>query len=360
MTAMTPTTDRDLLDLIAAWDGQGVVVRHDPPTGSWIFIALHDATLGRPTGGTRMKVYPTLADGLRDAQRLAEGMTYKWAGVGLPFGGGKAVLAIPRPLDRDEREGLWRRYADFLESLRGAFATGADLGTGPEAMALIARRTRWVMGAEQNAAEVDPGPFTARGVFYGLRAAVAQVFGSSDLTGRSVLVEGLGGVGLPLARQLADAGARLLLADLDAAKAETLAAELGAEAVPLEKVVGTAVDVYAPCAIGATLNAEAIPRLACRLVAGSANNQLAEEADAERLEQRGILYVPDYVINAGGAVAIAMLQDGESDHQVIFRRVEGLGDTVAAILAEAAEEGITPLAAARRRVDRLLAEKRAS
>ena len=355
-----PHDASDLFGKIAAWDGQAVVVRYDDPTGTWIFIALHDATLGRPTGGTRMKVYPRLADALEDAQRLAEGMTYKWAGVDLPYGGGKAVLAIPRPLADDERDGLFHRYGDLLESLDGAFATGADLGTGPEAMATIAQRTGWVVGTGSDGSSEDPGPYTARGVFEGLKAALGQVFGSSDLEGRSVVVEGLGGVGEPLARQLASEGAELFLADLDEDKAKALAAELSggggsARAIPLAGVIEQACDVYAPCAIGATLNGETIPRLGARIVAGSANNQLAEPGDAERLHQRGILYVPDYVINAGGAVALTRMQDGEIDRQVLFQRVAGLGATVAGLLAEAEKEDVSPLVAARRKVERLLA-----
>lgn len=351
--------DDELLSTIAAWNGGGVVVRHDAETGTWIFIALHDSTFGRPAGGTRMKVYPKPVDGLIDAQRLAEGMTYKWAGVGIEYGGGKAVLAIPHPLDQAEKEALWRRYGDFVESLEGAFATGADLGTGPAAMEIVAERTRWVVGTAQGGKSEDPGPFTARGVFCGLRAAVAHVFGSDALAGRSILVEGLGGVGAPLAKALAAEGAELLLTDLDAAKAEAMAGELGGRAVPLDGAIKRVCDVYAPCAVGATLNAESIPRLGARIVAGSANNQLAVEADAERLHERGIVYAPDYVINAGGALAISLMETGIEDREELFARVETLGQTVAEILAEAAEQGVDPLTAARVRVDRLLAARRA-
>ena len=154
--------------LLQAWDGNGVVVRHDRPTGTWIFIALHDDTLGPAAGGTRMKVYPELADGLLDAMRLAEGMTYKFAGVGLARGGGKAVLAIPRPLEGEEREGLLERYGVLVESLRDAFSTGPDLGAGPDAMTVVARKTRYVFGVDPaTGRSVDPGPFTAHGVLVG-------------------------------------------------------------------------------------------------------------------------------------------------------------------------------------------------
>ncbi len=348
----------DILDLMADWNGDGVVVRRDHPTATWIFIAMHKNVLGCPAGGTRMKVYPTPADGLRDAMRLAEGMTYKWASLDMPYGGGKAVLAIPRPLADGEREGLLERYGELVESLRGTFVTGADLGTGPEAMAVVARRTCHVLGFDpEDGSSADPGPYTARGVLVSMKAALRRAFGSGELAGRSVLVEGLGDVGAPLARALAQGGARVLASDIETTRAEALARALGAVAVPSSHVVATACDVYAPCAVGATLNHESIPRLGCRIVAGSANNQLLEAEDAERLHQRGILYVPDYVGNAGGAMAFALMREGIRDPETLFERVEAIGGAVDRILEEATASDISPLVAAHRRVDRLLAEK---
>jgi leucine dehydrogenase len=349
---------QDFLSMTAAWSGQAVVVHHDEPTGTWVFIALHDSTLGPPTGGTRMKVYPSPLDGLEDVQRLAEGMTHKWAGLGMNQGGGKAVLALPRSLDEDELEALWERYGAFVESLEGAFLTAADLGMSKHAMKVVARRTRRVLGHDyESDTPNDPGPYTAHGVHRGIQATLGQAFGSRDVAGRSILVEGLGGVGGPLCHSLAKEGAELLLADLDAAKAQALAQELGGRAVPLDQVPDTETDVYAPCAIGATVNPDTIPRLKCRIVAGSANNQLLTPEDANRLHQRGILYAPDYIINAGGAMAIVLLYEG-MESEAIFRRVETIGSTVAEILAEAAEHDTSPLEAARRRVERRLAAAR--
>ncbi len=353
-------TDQDILSLIEAWDGNGVVVRFDRPSGAWIFIALHDSTLGAPAGGTRTKVYPALADGLRDAMRLAEGMTYKWAGLGIAQGGGKAVLALARPLADDDRDALLRRYGALVESLGGAFVTGADLGTGPEQMATVASATRFVLGIDYDAmTSRDPGPYTAHGVFRGLEAALAQAFGSDDLEGRTILVQGVGGVGAPLARSLAAGGASVLLSDIDPRRVELLAREIGGRPVAAENVYETPCDVYAPCAIGATLNPQTIPRLACRIVAGSANNQLLEAEDAERLHQRGILYVPDYVINSGGAMAFSLMRDGDWDRESLMARVDGVGRAVAEILCEAAGGDVSPLAAAQTRVERILAEHRA-
>jgi len=351
---------RDILSLMENWDGQGVVVRHDRPTGTWIFIALHDSTLGRPSGGTRMKVYPALADALEDAMRLAEGMTYKWAGLKTAFGGGKAVLAVPRPLEGAEREGLLLRYGDLIETLNGAFGTGADLGAGPDAMAIVARRTGYVLGIAADGSARDPGPFTAHGVLCGLRAALGEVFGSDDPAGRKVLIQGVGDVGEPLARALAKGGAELLLSDIDEAKAAKLAAGLGAAVVPAGEVYGTVCDVYAPCAVGATVNERTIPQLKCRVVAGSANNQLRVDEDAERLHRRGIVYAPDYIINAGGALAFSLMLEGGWDDKALFRRTAGIGDAVRDILREASASKSSPLAAARARVDRMLAERRAT
>lgn len=352
---------------IAAWDGLAVITRFDRPTGSWMLIALHDDTLGRPTGGTRMRVYADPADALEDAQRLAEGMTHKWAAVGLPYGGGKAVIAPPRPLESEERHGLLERYGRLLASLGGVFATGEDLGTTPDDMALVARHTRYVMGKPGGEPE-DPGPYTSRGVFHGILAALAHLDGSTGqppgdgpprLSGESVLIQGLGDVGTPLARQLSDAGARLLLCDLDSARAEALAAELDAEVVAPDRVFATPCDVFAPCAVGAVINRETIPLLRCRAVAGSANNQLAEPEDADRLHRRGILYAPDYLINGGGALAFGLMElHPGADDDEIFSRVEALGDSLIEVFDEAAERAESPLATTHRRVEEVLAGRR--
>ena len=352
--------DKDVKALIESWDGEAVVTRFDRATGTWIFIALHDSTLGRPTGGSRMKVYPALADGLRDAMRLAEGMTDKWAGLGIGFGGGKGVMALAEPLTGERRVGLLQRYGALIESLCGTFTTGADLGTTADDMAVIASACRHVMGVDYDTmTSTDPGPYTAFGVFCGLKATVAQVFGSDDFEGRSILIQGLGGVGAPLARSLASDGANLLLSDLDTSRAETVARELDGRVIASNEVYSTPCDVYAPCAVGATVNAQTIPQLACRIVAGSANNQLLEAEDAERLHRKGILYAPDYIINAGGALAFSLMKDGERDEATLLRRVEGIGSAVTDILQEAAASDVSPLTAARHRVARILEERRA-
>jgi len=349
---MEPTLQR----LIESWDGLAVVSRHHRETRAWIFIVLHDETLGVPTGGTRIRVYPSPAEGLRDGMRLAEGMTHKWAAIDLDFGGGKAVLALSRPIEAAERESLLAEYGRLLASLHGGFQTGQDLGTTPEDMAQVRRHAPWVHGIDERTGRaLDPGPYTARGVLAGIRAATAHVWGDPALADRRIVLQGAGGVGLPLARMCAEAGADLLVSDLDAELAERVAEECGGKTLPFEAVDSTACDVYAPCAIGATLNRESIARLQCRVVAGSANNQLAEPGDADRLQDRGILYAPDYVINGGGALAFGLKARGEKDEDLISARLDGLQATLREIFEESAERGESPLAAARRRVERVLA-----
>ncbi len=345
-------------DLIKSWSGQSVVVSYDQPTGTWIFVAIHNTALGRATGGCRMRVYETPEEGLMDAMRLAEGMTYKWAAIGFELGGGKSVMAIPGEMDPPVRTGLLHRFGKLVNSLNGAYACGEDLGTTPEDMAIIGEETRWVHGARADGARaIDPGPYTALGVFAGIRAALKHVYGSPEMVGKTVLIQGVGDVGEPLARKLKDAGAEILVCDLDEALARRVATELDGEAVEPHLAFARTCDIFAPCATGASMNSETIPQLHCRIVAGSANNQLAGPDDAMLLHERGILYAPDYVINAGGAIALPSLDSGKTDEQV-RRRIEKIEDTLDEIFAEANARSESPVLAAKRLVERVLATKR--
>jgi leucine dehydrogenase len=301
-----------------------------------------------------MRTYSTLGDGLLDAMRLAEGMTYKWAGVGIPFGGGKAVLATRETLTGDRRGRVLERYGRLLGSLRGAFRTGVDLGTTPEDMKVVSDAAPYVMGI-LHGHSTDPGPFTALGVFAGMRAALQSRFGTDSFEGRSVLIQGVGDVGQPLAGLLAEAGARLVMCDIDEDTAGTWAERLGGTVVAPADMADAEVDIYSPCAVGATINPEAVSRLRCQIVAGSANNQLATTEDADRLHERGILYAPDYIINAGGAIAFGRIQLGVTEGEQIRSEVEAIGDTLAEIFEEAAVAGESPVHAAQRRAERFLA-----
>jgi leucine dehydrogenase len=336
--------------LLAGWDGEHVVIRHDEESGAWMFVGLHSTALGPAVGGTRMRVYPTPADGLRDVLRLSAAMTQKLAGTGYPRGGGKAVLAVPGELPTGEaRRRLLLRYGQLVASLGGSYRTAGDMNIKPDDLDIVSETCPWVYGG--SASGGDSGPGTARGVFHGIRATVEHVFGSDDLSGRSVLVQGVGAVGANLARELAAAGARVLVSDVD----EERAAATGFETVPANDVFGFEVDVFAPCAVGAILNSETIPLLNCRAVAGAANNQLLEPADADRLQERGILFAPDYVVNSGGVIYLIALVDEGRDADGIEAGLAGIADTLRGLFAEAEAGDITPSEAANRMVARRLA-----
>lgn len=340
-------------ELLRQWDGEEVVVRHDRETGTWIFVCVHSTTLGPAMGGTRMQQYASPSDALEDGLRLAGGMTRKLAVAGLPCGGGKAVLAVPEIFDGEARRALFERYGDLIGALGGTYVTGPDVNTGEADMDAIGTRTPHVFcRSAANGGSGDPSIHTALGTFHGIRAALRHAHGSPDLAGRTVLVQGTGHVGGKLTRLLLDANAVVLVSDVD----EERARATGAETVPADRVLELECDVYAPCALGATLNAESIPKLRCRVVAGAANNQLGTPEDGERLRARGILYAPDFVINAGGAMHGIGLEQLGWDEAELDRRVEGIGETLARIFATADAEGITTDEAA----ERLAAERLAA
>jgi leucine dehydrogenase len=334
----------DFEGLLSAWDGEHALIRHDAESGAWIFVCLDSTVLGPAGGGTRMRVYPSPVDGLADAMRLSRAMTWKMAAAGLPRGGGKGVLAVPELPTGEPRKRLLRRYGALIASLGGSYGTAGDMNISPEDLDVVAETCPWVYGTTNRGGNSGRG--TARGGLHAIRATVEHAFGSPDLAGRSVLVQGAGSVGAVLSRELADAGARVLVSDVD----EERAAATGLETVPPVDALETEVDVYSPCAVGGTLNAEAIPRLACRAIAGCANNQLAEPEDAERLRERGILYAPDYVVNSGGIVQLIGLEDEGWDDAQLEERLAGIGETLRTLFAEADAEGITPADAADRLV----------
>jgi leucine dehydrogenase len=339
----------DFESLLAGWEGEHAVVRHDAESGAWMFVCVHSTVLGPAGGGTRLRVYPAPADGLADAMRLSGAMTWKMAGAGMPRGGGKAVLAVPELPTGEPRKRLLRRYGELVASLGGSYRTAGDMNISPEDLDVVAETCPWVYGTTGRGGNSGRG--TARGGLHAIRATVEHAFGSPQLAGRSVLVQGAGAVGAVLARELADAGARVLGSDVD----ESRAAATGCETVPPERALETEVDVYSPCAVGGTLNAESIPRLAFRAIAGCANNQLAEPEDAERLQEQGVLYAPDYVVNAGGIIQLIGLEDEGWDETQLEERLAGIGDTLRTLFAEAETEGITPAEAADKLVRRRLA-----
>lgn len=344
----------ELQSIIDSWDGEDVVAQYDEPTGTWIFIALHSSVRGMPSGGTRMRHYAEPSLGLRDAMYLAEGMTAKWAVLGANKGGGKAVLAIPGDLQGQDREGLLRRYGALVDSLDGRFGTGEDLGTTPEDMAIVREETRWVHGLDPDGRMTDPGPLTAAGVAHGIDAAIEHVYGEDRPDPLTVLVQGVGDVGGPLCDELHRRGFRLLISDPDVDRCQAVARRVGADIVNPDDALVTECDVLAPCAIGGILNDESVPRLRCRIIAGSANNQLSSPEIADVLAKRNILYVPDYVINSGGALAFELHAGGLTDKAALLERMGTVGELVAGILHDARSENRSPVEAARRRVDNAL------
>ena len=336
-------------DLIRNWDGEAVVIRYHAPADTWMFIAMHRSRNGASGGGTRMKVYATPADGLADAMRLSEAMTYKMSIAGAPNGGGKAVLAVPAIPDGPERRELLLAYGDIVESLGGRFKTAPDVNTNDQDMDVISERTSHAYGrTDGNGGAGSTAPDTGVGVYHGIRAALGHVFGTDDPRGRSVVIQGAGGVGGVLAGMLADAGAEVSVADVDPGRAEAVARATGARVIPADRALGEPCDVLAPCALGGILNEQSIPGLRCRIVAGAANNQLATSDDAARLRDAGILYAPDFVINAGGVLHVVALEMEGWSRERLDDELAGIGRTLTEIFGAAEGEGITTEEAALR------------
>lgn len=343
--------------LLESWDGETALIHSDRETGAWIFICLHSTRLGPAGGGTRMKVYESPAEGLRDAMRLSGAMTAKLAVAGLPFGGGKAVLAVREIPTGDERRELLLRYGDLVESLGGIYRTSSDVNTGEADMDVIAERTKYVFGcSEAKGGSGSPAPATALGVYHGIRACLSHTFGADGLKNRTVIVQGAGNVGSQLAELLARDGASVLVADIDLPRAQSVAERVGGNVLAAKDVFETESDVYAPCALGGTMTIETVPRLRCRIVAGSANNQLAEPEAADLLRERGILYAPDYVINAGGALAIVALEQLGWSRDELDAALARIGDTLSEIYSRADAQGVSTAAAA----DAVVAERLAA
>lgn len=320
----------------------------DEPTGLKAIIAIHSTVLGPALGGTRFYPYPDEYAALTDVLRLSEGMTMKAAAAGLDLGGGKAVI-IGDP-ELISTEALLEAYGRAVDRLCGTYVTAEDVGTTVEMMTVVARRTRYVKGLPRElGGSGDPSPMTARGVHGSMRAVADHLWGDPSLQGRTVAIQGVGKVGAPLAERVAAEGARVLIADIDTEDVKTVAARIDAEIVDPDRILEVNCDILAPCAMGAVLSESSIPRLNCVAVVGSANNQLADDADADRLAARGILYAPDYVVNAGGIVNIAVeVKTGFYSRDTAGERVDRIASRLAEILAVSVREGITPQAAAER------------
>jgi len=330
-------------------DHEELVIRRGRRTGAYTIVAVHSTALGPALGGCRMWRYESSADGARDALRLSRAMTFKSAACGLDVGGGKGVICLEpgTPPTGTVRRDLLLDMADTINVLDGNYITAEDVGTSSRDMAVIAEGTKWVTGLDRRrGGSGDPSPYTAMGVEYAIRACCENRFGSRDLKGRSVAVVGAGRVGSQLAKRLAKAGAKLIVADIDERQREAME-KLGARWTDPSSAMLADVDVLAPCALGGVIDQVNVGLLRCRIVCGSANNQLAHEGLADDLAARGILYAPDFIANAGGIINVS-LELGNYDPALAREGARHIEHTMSELLAIAEETGDTPLAAAYR------------
>ncbi len=330
----------NVFDRVTVDDYEQVVFCHDRATGLRAIVAIHSTTLGPALGGTRFYPYRSEDEGLEDVLRLAKGMTYKAAAAGLDLGGGKAVI-LGDP-DTDKSEALLRTYARFVDSLGGRYITAEDVGTTQADMDTIRRETRFVTGVSQElGGSGDPSAATAYGVLWAMKAVARRLWGQTTLADAHVAVAGVGKVGVNLVRHLVEERAQVTVADVDEEAVQRVVDHYDVQAVEVEKVHAIDADIYAPCALGGSLNAITIPELRCAAVVGCANNQLATPEGDELLHRLGIVYAPDYVVNAGGVINIA----GELSHRGYhpgraYEQVRRIFDTVGSVLDTAAAEGI--------------------
>ncbi len=333
-----PPTNEDLhlFELAASLGFGDVHFKLDPAVDLQAIVAIHSTRLGPALGGCRLLPYPSTEAAVLDAMRLARGMTYKAAISGLPQGGGKAVLILP-PYIKD-REAYFESFARFVDELGGRYITAVDSGTSPADMDIVARYTSHVACTSASLAGTgDPSPHTALGVCRAIEAAVRFKLGGDDLADIHVAIQGVGHVGYPLARELHNRGARLTVCDVNPAASERCVEEFGATAVASERIYDVPCDVFAPCALGAVINDATIGRLHARIVAGAANNQLEDVRQGDVLHRRGILYAPDYVVNAGGIIQIAL-----HDQSAMHAKIMAIYDTLTRIFEESVKTGEAP------------------
>lgn len=324
---------------------QELAVWTDNDAGLRAFIAVHDTTLGPALGGTRIWPHATNDDAIMDVLRLARAMTYKSAAAGLPLGGGKGlVVADPRT---DKTEAMFRSYGRFVESLHGRYITTEDVGATAREMEWISRETKHVVGLpESMGGSGNPAVVTGYGLYQAMRACAEATWGSDSLAGRRVAIQGFGNVASSLATYLLEAGARLIVTDIHEGPRAKAAELRGVEVVAPEVIYDAEADIFAPCALGGTLNEDTIPRLRAPIVCGAANNQLRDPADARRLKDRGVVYAPDYIVNAGGVINVYFELAGSYDRGRAMAKATEIHDTTALVLRRSHDEGITTVQAA--------------
>lgn len=342
-------------ELMTVMGHEQVVFVADAPSGLRAIIAVHSTALGPSLGGVRFWRYSSERDAVVDVMRLSEAMSLKAAAAGLHQGGGKAVVLVDDP-DAPRDDALLRAMGRGIDDLGGRYIAAEDVGATPHDMQVIASETPWVTGVDGPGGSGDPSPMTAYGVVRAMGAVLDELDGDDSLEGKRVVVDGVGHVGTHLALLLAVAGARVAVADVNADRVDALVHQIGADAVPVEQALEEECDVVAPCALGAALNEKTIPRLQCRAVCGAANNQLAEPADDDALAARGILYAPDFVVNAGGIINLAEEFVGY-DREHARRRTAKIAGTLRRVFEIARNEGVPPGRAAEQLARRRIAEE---
>jgi len=326
-----------MIDLNQFKEHEQVVYLHDKVTGLKAFIAVHDTTLGPAAGGCRMWHYDSEVEALNDVLRLSRGMSYKNAVAGLKLGGGKAVIIGNSKTDKSEA--LFRAFGRMLNGLGGTYISAEDVGISVEDMEIVAEETKYVAGLSKgDNAGGDPSPFTATGVFLGIKAAVKYKFGQDSLEGLTIAVQGVGHVGYYLCRHLYEAGAKLLVSDINQEALSRVGKEFGADIVDVDKILSADVDILSPCALGAVVNDDTIDMIKAKIIAGAANNQLARDDHGQALMDRGILYAPDYVINAGGIINVAAETRGAYDIDWVNAKVEKIYDNLMIIFERSVGE----------------------
>jgi len=359
-TSTQPISDELIIGRMEKHDHEEVLFCFDRPTGLRAIIAIHDTTLGPALGGTRMWPYASEAEALHDVLRLSRGMTYKSSLAGLDLGGGKAVIIGDARTQKTEA--MFRRFGQFVESLNGRYITAEDVGMSTTEMVNIRKETTNVAGLpEEMGGSGDPSPVTAYGVYVGMKAAAKSAYGSDDLSGRKVSIQGAGNVGHALVGHLVKEGAKVFLTDIHAEKLAAIKAEFpNITLVGPDAVYDLDVDIYSPCALGATVNDDTLGRLKCSVIAGAANNQLAhEQLHGQAVMDKGILYSPDFLINAGGIINCAWERKGYN-RQAAMKQTEAIYDTMLRTLKTSAEQKIPTYLAANQAAEHRIASMRAA
>ncbi|WP_338749999.1 branched-chain amino acid dehydrogenase [Bacillus sp. FJAT-52991] len=348
----------EIFKYMETYDYEQLVFCQDKTSGLKAIIAIHDTTLGPALGGTRMWTYASEEAAIEDALRLAKGMTYKNAAAGLNLGGGKTVIiGDPR---KDKSEEMFRAFGRFIQGLNGRYITAEDVGTTVEDMDLIHEETDYVTGISPAfGSSGNPSPVTAYGCFVGMKAAAKEAFGTDSLEGLTVSVQGVGNVSYHLCRHLHEAGAKLIVTDINKESVQRAVADFGAQAVNPDEIYGVEADIFAPCALGAIINSDTIPQLKVKVIAGSANNQLKEDRHGDELHERGIIYAPDYVINAGGVINVADELHGYNRDRAM-RKVEQIYNNIEKVIEISNRDGIPTYKAADRMAEERIAKMRGS